>query len=290
MRWNSPAIRTLIRLALEEDAARRDITTSSLIPAGLKIEAEIKAKEGGVVCGLPLAEAFFKQLDSRIAFSPSVREGQQVNKGARLARIRGNARPILSAERSALNAFQHLSGIATYTRRQVQRLHSRRTAIYDTRKTLPGWRELQKYAVRCGGGKNHRMSLRDSVLIKDNHLKVCRSAGVDWMRSIKLLKKKHPSLAVEMEIQTSRDMNDALKLAPDQVLLDNMNPPQLRALVRNLKSRLPGVEIEVSGGVRTEQLRTLGRLGVDRISMGRLTHSAPAFDCALDITRVYHTR
>ena len=189
-----------------------------------------------------------------------------------------------------MNALQHLSGIASFTRKQVDRLGSRRSAIYDTRKTLPGWRELQKYAVRCGGGKNHRMSLKDSVLIKDNHLQICRLIQNDWLQAMTRLRRQHPSLPVEIEIQTPQDLSDALRLKPNQVLLDNMPLAKLRSLVKRLRLQLPQAEIEISGGVRTEQLPSLGRIGVERISMGRLTHSAPAFDCALDITRVFYAR
>ncbi|OGR93319.1 MAG: nicotinate-nucleotide diphosphorylase (carboxylating) [Elusimicrobia bacterium RIFCSPLOWO2_01_FULL_59_12] len=290
MHWNSPAIHSLIHLALEEDAANHDITTRTLIPAHLRIEAQIRAKGHGVVCGIHVAEACFKQLDSHCIFSQHLPEGRQVKPGTVLATIRGKARAILSAERTALNALQHLSGIATFTRTQVRRLHSKRTAIYDTRKTLPGWRELQKHAVRCGGGKNHRMSLRTYVLIKDNHLRICRLINKDWIQAMKRLRRRHPSLPVEMEIQTNRDVKDALRLAPHQVLLDNMRPTSLRALIKKLRLRLPHAEIEISGGVRPEQLQHLRRLGVERISMGRLTHSAPAFDCTLDITRVFNAR
>jgi nicotinate-nucleotide pyrophosphorylase (carboxylating) len=147
MHWDTPAIRNLIHLALEEDAANHDITTLTLIPAGLKIEAQIRSKGNGVVCGLPMVEACFKRLDPHCAFSQQAHEGQQVKYATLLATIRGKARAILSAERSALNTLQHLSGIATFTRYQVRHLHSRHTAIYDTRKTLPGWRELQRSAV-----------------------------------------------------------------------------------------------------------------------------------------------
>ena len=290
MHWKSPAIRSLIRLALEEDAASQDVTTQTLIPKKLIIEAQIRAKDRGVVCGLPFAEACFKLLDPKASFRFLIKEGQKVKSGQTLAVIRGKARAILSAERPALNAVQHLSGVATLTRMQVDQLRSRRTAIYDTRKTLPGWRELQKYAVRCGGGKNHRMTLEDSVLIKDNHLQICRLIQNDWLPAMTRLRRKHPALPVEIEVQTAQDFSDALRLKPDQVLLDNMPLARLKPLVKRLRLLLPRTDIEISGGVLTEQVPFLSRTGVERISMGRLTHSAPAFDCALDITRVYNPR
>ena len=290
MHWKSATIQTLVRLAIKEDSAHHDITTLTLIPAPLKLEAQIHAKGHGVVCGLAMAKACFKALDPHCVFVATAHDGQWVKPNALLVTIRDKARAILSAERSALNALQHLSGIATYTHSQVKQLNSRHTAIFDTRKTLPGWRELQKYAVHCGGGKNHRMSLKTSVLIKDNHLQICRMVKADWIKAIKRLRRLHPSLPVEMEVQTPRDLKDALHLGPHQVLLDNMSVSKLRRLVRDLRSQLPSAEIEISGGVRPEQLRALRGLGVERISMGRLTHSAPAFDCSLDITRVFNPR
>jgi nicotinate-nucleotide pyrophosphorylase (carboxylating) len=189
-----------------------------------------------------------------------------------------------------LNGIQHLSGISTFTRQQVKRLGVGRSAIFDTRKTIPGWRELEKYAVRCGGGKNHRMTLGESVLIKDNHLQLCRLAKTDWIGAIRRLRRTRPGLAIELEVQSARDFNEALVLKPDQVLLDNLKTAQLRTYVKRLRQHLPKVETEVSGGVQTDQLKGLNKLGIDRISMGRLTHSAPAFDCSLDITHVYDPR
>jgi nicotinate-nucleotide pyrophosphorylase (carboxylating) len=287
MNWKSPALRTLIKLSIKEDAARQDITTRTLIPAGLKIEAQIRAKQNGIACGLPMAVLCFHALDTRLQFVAKVREGQRIKTGQLMASLRGQARSILSAERTALNAVQHLSGIATYTREQVDRLNGGQARIYDTRKTLPGWRDLEKYAVACGGGKNHRRSLSDGALIKENHLHIARAVRRDWLKRAKTLKTRMP---VEMEIQTWRDLVEAFELAPDQLLLDNMDLKTLRKLVQDIRRQLPRVAIEVSGGIRPDQLKALSRLPIDRISMGRLTHSAPAFDCALDITHVFHPR
>jgi nicotinate-nucleotide pyrophosphorylase (carboxylating) len=290
MPWNTSAALHLIRDALQEDAARRDITTLSLIPANLTIEAVIRSKAPGVICGVHWVAACFRELDHRCRCVLDVRDGQSVKAGRRLLTLRGQARGILSAERTALNGLQHLSGIATATRDQVRHLHSKHTAIFDTRKTLPGWRVLQKYAVQCGGGKNHRMDLKSSVLIKENHLQICRLINHDWIKSINALRKRHPALQVELEIQSPRDLQDALRLKPDQILLDNMTPRRLSSLVKFVRSNLPAAEIEISGGVRTEQLPALSRLGAERISMGRITHSVPALDCSLDIIRVLHPR
>ncbi len=284
MNWNAAAIRALVREGLAEDDVRHDITSQALIPSSLKIHAAIRAKQTGVVCGLPLAKTFFQTFDRRLSFQSRVREGERVSPGQSLAVIRGAARSILSAERPALNALQHLSGIATTTRANVTRLGRGKTKLYDTRKTLPGWRVLQKYAVACGGGTNHRASLGDAILVKENHLKVTRLAGKDWLDAAHRLKKRH--VPIEQEIQTERDLRDALCLKPQTVLLDNMPVATLKRMIRVLRKEIPDVKIEISGGVTPDQLRVLGRLGADRISMGQLTHSVQAFDCSLDILAV----
>jgi nicotinate-nucleotide pyrophosphorylase (carboxylating) len=288
--WNDRSITRLIKSALEEDAAAADITTRTLIPQTVRIEALIRAKQRGVVSGLPLAKRIFQTLDRTIQFSMRTQDGARVIPGKVLARISGSARSILSGERTALNALQHLSGVATYTREQVDQLGHGRTRIYDTRKTLPGWRLLQKYAVACGGGTNHRGALNSGFLIKENHLYICRAADVDWIKALSRFRKNYPNVPVEIEVQTERDMRDVLHVRPEQVLLDNMGPRKLRDLIQRLRRNNSRTEIELSGGVQTSQLKTLGKLGADRISMGRLTHSAPAFDCSLDIGRVYHAR
>jgi nicotinate-nucleotide pyrophosphorylase (carboxylating) len=285
--WDTPEIRSLIRSALQEDSAQSDITTKLLIDRAWKSEATIVANQKGVVSGLPLAGRLFKALDPSVRFVAAVREGALVRPGKTLARIRGRTRSILSAERPALNALQYLSGIATYTYHQVQKLKGTPVGLYDTRKTLPGWRILQKHAVRCGGGKNQRMSLSDAIMIKENHLQSVRLAKSDWIKRVQRLMGKRGSPFVQMEIQKPQDLKDALRLAPPRVLLDNMSPKTLKRVTRQLRQALPGIEIEFTGGVRPENLRTLAKLGPDRISMGRLTHSVTNFDCSLNITRVY---
>jgi nicotinate-nucleotide pyrophosphorylase (carboxylating) len=286
MNWNSPAIKTLIALAFAEDASRTDVTTSLLIEPSWQTHAEIRAKQTGVVAGLPLAELFFKRVDRKLVVKTFLRDGARVSTGTCLLSIRGNARSILIGERPALNALQHLSGIATLTHECVQKLGRSRTRLLDTRKTLPGWRVLEKYAVRCGGGHNHRMSLGDALLVKENHLKLCRMAGAVWVNKVEGLRRAKPSFPVQIEVQTERDLREAIAARPQRVLLDNMPVAKLRRVIRQLRRALPDVEIEISGGVRPEQLHTLARLGVERISMGRLTHSAPAFDCSLDFLNV----
>jgi nicotinate-nucleotide pyrophosphorylase (carboxylating) len=285
MNWKNVQIRKLIALALEEDQAAQDVTTRTLIGAGWRATAEIRAKQSGVVAGIPLAEAFFKAVNPRLRFRALAREGSTVRPGQAMARIVGSARAILSGERLALNALQHLCGIATYTALQVKRLGRSRTGLFDTRKTIPGWRLLEKYAVRCGGGQNHRISLADAMLIKENHLKLARAARLPWVRRVQEFRRKHPRFPVQIEIQTESDLKEAILAGPQRVLLDNMPPARLQRTIALLRVELPNCEIEISGGVRPEQLPRLAKLGVERISMGRLTHSAPAFDCSLDFVK-----
>jgi nicotinate-nucleotide pyrophosphorylase (carboxylating) len=285
--WNTPEIRALVRSALQEDNARQDITTHLLIDPHWKVDAVLVSKQKGVIAGLPLAERLFKGLDPALQFRSLVADGVPVRAGERLASIKGKARSVLSGERPALNALQHLSGIATFARAQVQKLKGTPTKLYDTRKTLPGWRQLQKYAVRCGGAQNHRQSLADFILIKENHLKLARLAGSDWPTRIRRVLLSHRPIPVQIEIQTKQDLQDTLHIKPQRVLLDNLPTRQLKSMIKRLRREIPGIEIEVSGGVKPENLRALARLGPDRISMGRLTHTVSAFDCSLDILRVY---
>jgi nicotinate-nucleotide pyrophosphorylase (carboxylating) len=285
MNWNSLEVKTLIRSALREDNAHHDLTTKILIKPAWQIEAAILSNQKGIVAGLPFAERFLKALDPAIRFKQAVSDGTSVKPGQCLATLKGKAVSILSAERPALNALQHLSGIATFTHDLLKKLKGTRVQLCDTRKTLPGWRMLQKYAVRCGGGTNHRMSLGDAILIKENHLAIARAAGGDWIAQVQRSMKKHRRL-LQMEIQTEKDLADALRLKPQRILLDNLPPQTLKKMMRILRRAIPGIEIEFTGGIKPENLRSLAKLGPDRISMGRLTHSVPAFDCSLDITHV----
>ena len=283
--WNTLAVRRLVTLGLSEDQAHHDVTTRILVRDSWHVQAEIRSNQAGVVAGLPLVGLYFKAFNFHCRFRTFVKEGAFVQPGQRLAVIEGPARIVLSAERPALNALQHLSGIATYTCAQVKRLGRSKTKLLDTRKTLPGWRLLEKYAVRCGGATNHRMSLGDAILIKENHLRICRLAGADWVNDVHSFR-QHRRLPLQVEVQTPEDLRDAVRLKPERVLLDNMAFSTLKKVIQKLRRELPSAEIEISGGVRPEELPRLSRLGVERISMGRLTHSAPVFDCSLDITGV----
>jgi len=286
MDWRNPEIVSLVRLGLREDSARNDVTTNALIEPAWRVRAEIRAKQRGIMAGMPLVRLFFQSLDPKIHFSTPLQDGVKVRAGQVMAVIEGKARAVLSVERSALNALQHLSGIATFTAEQVSRLGSAKTRLFDTRKTLPGWRLLEKYAVRCGGGMSHRMSLGEAVLVKDNHVKICRLAGDDWKSRLRRLRRRRPALPIQVEIQTKQDLMEVLELKPQRVLLDNLPLPAMKAMIRSLRAAIPDIEIEISGGIQPRQLSLLAGLGVERISMGCLTHSAPAFDCSLEITHV----
>lgn len=289
MNWYSPAVTRLITLGLQEDGAKEDVTTRLLVPATLRMKAVLIAKQKGVVAGLPMAGLFFKRIDSRCRFLIKKRDGRKVMPGDVLAFIEGPAQSILVGERPALNALQHLSGIATYTAALVAKLKGRRTRLYDTRKTLPGWRALEKYAVKCGGGENHRLSLAEAILVKDNHLMISRQCGLDWIGLLQKVQRAKPNLPIQVEAQSWQDLREILTLKPKRVLLDNLPYAVLKRMIAILRAELSGTEIEISGGIKPSDLKPLSRLGADRISMGKLTHSAPAFDCSLDILHVHKT-
>jgi nicotinate-nucleotide pyrophosphorylase (carboxylating) len=288
--------RQLIRLAIREDLDRLyDWTTVSLVPGEAQGSALVVARQAGVIAGLPAAALILAEYDPKIEWSPLVTDGQQVAAGTPVARISGNARSLLTAERPLLNLLGHLSGIATLTRRYVDAVTSTRARVYDTRKTMPGWRRLEKYAVRCGGGCNHRLGLFDGVLIKDNHLALGASAkdGTRYTpaeavgRAREFLRNLAPEdprsdLIVEIEVDTLAQLSEVLPAAPDIVLLDNMSPEQLRSAVSTRDSIAPQVELEASGGINLNTIAEIARTGVDRISAGALTHSAQWLDVGLD--------
>ena len=276
----------LIDAALAEDEARRDATTLALVPEGLAVRAEVRARRDAVVCGLPLARRLAGRFDPLLAFEECVRDGSPLSAGQAAARLAGPAASVLAVERVMLNFVQHLSGVATLTARFVQAVRGTPARIYDTRKTTPGWRELEKYAVRCGGGCNHRMSLADRALIKDNHLALLDRAGPDAAAdAVRRLRKARPGLTVMVEVQDLDQLEAALAEGPDVILLDNMTPQQVREAA-HLARRVAGEgrpPLEASGGITLENVRQFAEAGADRISVGALTHSAPAADLALDV-------
>jgi nicotinate-nucleotide pyrophosphorylase (carboxylating) len=278
------ACRRLVELALEEDlGAGGDLTSAAVIPANLAGKAVLVARAPGVVAGLSAAEMVFKTIDPRLQFHPQCPVGTILSARNQLATIEGPIRKILAGERTALNFLQHLSGIATETHRYVEAVAGLSTRILDTRKTLPGWRLLEKYAVRQGSGHNHRLGLYDGILIKDNHL-AARGQGIQAVvAQAQAWRKQRPGpVPLEIEVDTLEQLDMVLTGRPDIVLLDNMPPDQLREAVRRRNAKAPGVLLEASGGVTLATVRAIAETGVDRISIGALTHSAPALDIALD--------
>jgi nicotinate-nucleotide pyrophosphorylase (carboxylating) len=273
----------LVRQALTEDLGSGDITTEALIGKDQTCAAVIRAKENGVICGLEVAAEVFRQLESRVRLIAKVREGRQVKKGQVIATLAGPARAILTGERTALNFLQHLSGIATLTRKYKLKMKNEKLKIkvelLDTRKTIPGLRLLEKYAVKCGGGTNHRIGLYDAVLIKDNHIKLAGGVG-GAIKNVKL-KMKNEGKSIEIETKTLAEVKEAVELKVDRILLDNMDVKTLRQAVAICKKA--GIKTEASGGVNLKTVAAIAKTGVDYISVGALTHSAPALDISLEI-------
>ena len=271
------AVRTLVRYALQEDAAWDDATSRAVVPAGHRLAGRIVARADGVVCGLRLATEAFRMLDDRVHVAAQLADGASVAPGATLLDVDGPAAPILSAERTALNFLQRLSGVATLTRRYVDAVAGTDAAIVDTRKTTPGWRLLEKYAVRCGGGANHRLHLGDAVLIKDNHL---AAIGGDIATAVTRARAAaHDAIVVQVECDTLDQVSAAAAAGADAILCDNMDLAMLAEAVRIVGGRCL---TEASGGVTLAGVRAIAACGVDRISVGALTHSAPALDLAFD--------
>ncbi len=266
----------LIELALAEDIGPGDATSDSVLPAELTLQGRIVAKQDGVVAGLPVAEAVFRRVDPATRFIVHLPDGARVRAGDLVAEVVGPARGVLAAERTALNFLQHLSGIATLTRAFVNAVAGSGATILDTRKTRPGYRLLDKYAVRMGGGQNHRMGLYDMVMVKDNHIDAAGSirAAVERARAA------HPDLPVEVEVRTLDELREALSLSVQRILLDNMSAEQMRAAVELTAGQTP---LEACGGVTLENVAAIAATGVDYISVGALTHSAPALDLSMKI-------
>lgn len=269
-------IERVIKQALAEDIGRGDVTTAAIIPRRTETAMAVIAREPAVICGIKLAAAVFTRLDKAVQITENVREGECVKKGAILMTVRGKARAILAGERVALNMLQHLSGIATLTARYVAAVRYTKARILDTRKTIPGLRMLEKYAVTVGGGYNHRMRLDDAVLIKDNHIALC--SGIKEAIQ-KARAKMPPDLLLEVECDTLAQVEEALDANASRILLDNMPLKMLRKAVQLNSGR---AELEASGGVTLKNVAAIAETGVDYISVGALTHSAPAIDMGMD--------
>ena len=268
----------LLELALREDLGDRgDVTSDAVFGETDRTRVAIEAREPIVVCGLGVAAAVFTALDPDTAFEARFADGDSVAAGSDLATIEGRTRPILAAERTALNFLARLSGIATYTRRFVDAIAGTQASIVDTRKTLPGWRVLDKYAVACGGGTNHRFGLYDGVMIKDNHV----AAAGGTAAAIAAARAAAPAgLEIQVEVESLSDARIAADAGADLLMLDNRTLPELREIVDALGDRVP---LEATGGVTLESVRAIAETGVHRISIGALTHSAPNVDVGLEV-------
>ena len=265
-----------VRRALDEDLGEGgDVTSRATIAADARFTAELGAREPIVVAGLDLAAAFFRALDPDVTVRQLVGDGKAADAGATLMTMSGNARAMLAAERSALNTLQHLSGIATLTRKYVDAIAGTGATLLDTRKTIPGLRALEKYAARMGGAENHRMRLDDGMLIKDNHIAVVGGVAA----AVRSAKDAGTALQIQVEVDSIDQIEEALSAGADRLLLDNMDPPTLRRAVDLVAGRVP---LEASGGVRLESIRGIAETGVDYISVGRITQSAPAVDIGMD--------
>lgn len=267
----------VVRRALEEDRAFEDVTTIATVLTERHIRGRLVAREKGVLAGLPLAVEAFRQLDPKVSLRIDAEDGTRVRSGTPILFISGHARAALSAERIALNFLQRLSGIASLTARYVDAVRGTRAKILDTRKTTPGWRALEKYAVRAGGGTNHRMDLATSVLIKDNHL-AALEGNIEL--AVRRARETAPSgTRIEVECETREQVEAALAVRADIIMLDNMPPDALRECVELVAGR---ATVEASGGIALGEVRAVAEAGVDWISIGALTHSARALDLALD--------
>jgi nicotinate-nucleotide pyrophosphorylase (carboxylating) len=278
------ACNRLLELALQEDlGANGDLTSQAVIPAELPGRAALVARSAGVVAGLPAARQTFALVDPQLSFQERIADGAAVSAGAMLAVVSGSMRSILAGERTALNFLQRLSGVATATALYVKTAANPRCKVLDTRKTTPGWRLLEKYAVRCGGGHNYRMGLDDGILIKDNHLAAVGGGPNAVAEAVRLARQKYgAAFPLEIEVDDLTQFDAALTARPDIVLLDNMDPDQMREAVRRRNATAPDVQLEASGGVNLTTIHGIAATGVDRVSVGALTHSAPALDIALD--------
>ncbi len=280
MKLSAAEIRLAVRAALAEDLGSGDATTLATVPRAAQARAVMRARKNLTVAGLDFAADAFRQLSPQIRIKNLKRDGQTARGGETLLVVTGPARAILSAERVALNFVQRLSGVATLTAEFVKAVRSTRAKILDTRKTTPGWRRFEKYAVACGGGRNHRIGLFDMILIKDNHLAALRNAKPSAVAAaIARARKKFPKLKIEVEADTLAQVVQAADAGADIILLDNMSLAQMRAAVKLVRRR---AKLEASGCVNLKTVRAIAQTGVDYISVGALTHSAPAVDIGLD--------
>lgn len=275
--FHHPSVHRLVRLALEEDVGRGDVTTAATVSSGRRAGAAVSTREPIVVAGLPIARILFEEAGASVEVDLRAREGEKAASGSVLLALGGDAGALLGAERVLLNFLQRLCGVATLTRRFVDAVSGTRARIVDTRKTLPGWRLLDKYAVRVGGGQNHRFALDDGILVKDNHIAVCGGLG----KAVLAARAHAPHLlAIEVECDTLTEVDEALAAGADAILLDNMATKEIAEAVRRIGGR---ALVEASGGMTLGRVREVAEAGVDLISVGALTHSAPAVDLTMEL-------
>jgi len=278
------SILKIVRDALHEDVGEGDITSAALIPATAEVSGSFVSKDEGVIAGLGVCEIIFQEIDGSVSFKPACMDGEKIRPGRRIAEVSGSALSVLSGERLALNLLGRLSGIATLTGQFVRAVEGTGAKIYDTRKTTPNLRILEKYAVRVGGGHNHRMGLFDQVLIKDNHIAIAKKEGLERLSDIvqKARDNAPAGTKIEIEVDSIEDFEDALAGRPDMIMLDNMTPLRMKKafdIIRDLPER---PLIEASGNITLENVREVASSGVDIISVGSLTHSARALDISLE--------
>ncbi len=302
---NTDQIKEIVRLALKEDIGSGDITSKIFIPEGSLTEGALIAKESGIVAGLPIANYVFSQVDGEVSFTAHIEDGARIEKGTILARIKGPTISILTAERLVLNFLQRLSGIATMTNRFVKRVSGYPAQIMDTRKTTPGLRYLERYAVRVGGGHNHRMGLYDQILLKDNHLKIVETKAyekqngnefeegskLDLSRLVQIAREVTKNgVLIEIEVEDISSIKTVLEAGVDIILLDNMDPSKVVKAIRKIREFENAQEttlskhtlVEASGNISLNNVEAYAKTGVDRISIGRITHSVNALDISLD--------
>ena len=290
MKMPNKRIEKLIELALTEDLGKGDVTSAALLNEYLQGKAVIIARENGVLVGLEIARLVFKRIDPKISFKPLIKDGKSIKNKSKIVIIEGSVKSILAGERTALNFLQRLSGIATVTNKFVREVKGTKTKILDTRKTTPGSRELEKYAVKMGGGENHRMGLYDQILIKDNHIRACGGVSAAIRKVKKTLNMKSfvskyhlKDLKIEVETKNIKEVKEAIQSEADWIMLDNMTLPQIKEAVRIIRLNRRKIKIEVSGRISLKNVRKIARLGMDYISVGALTHSAKALDLSLEL-------
>jgi len=277
MRIIDSKIKHLIHLALSEDIGKRDLTSEAVVENKLFGRAIILAKQEGTLAGLPVAKLVFQMVNPAVVFNLLKQDGERIRKGEKVVLVQGKVKSILSAERTALNFLQRLSGIATLTAKYVENIKGAKAKILDTRKTTPGLRVLEKYAVKAGGGENHRMGLFDMILIKENHIKA--AGGIS--DATKKARSKYRTKKIEVEVRNLSEVKETIEAEPDWIMLDNMKIQQMKKAVRMIRSTAPNIKIEASGGINLRNVRKIALTGVDFISVGALTHSAPALDLSL---------